>query len=112
MRLIDADALKNAMDEHRLNDSTFYGVFDLIDNAPTIDSLDLDVHIGGRCCGKRQRLLDELRPKGKWIGDTDYESFQGSYEAYKCSNCGYSLHWRDYSNEYNYCPNCGAQMGR
>ena len=50
---------------------------------------------------------------GKWIGDTDYESFQGSYEAYKCSICGHSLHWRDYcSNEYNFCPNCGARMER
>ena len=53
----------------------------------------------------------EERPKGKWVGDTDYESFQGSYEAYKCSNCGYSLHWRDYyADEYIFCPYCGADM--
>lgn len=51
------------------------------------------------------------KPQGEWIGDTDYESYQGSYEAYKCSKCGYGLHWRDYySNKYNFCPNCGAKM--
>lgn len=98
-RLIDANALKDAfnawknMDDyyHDSNcvDIPFEEAFDIIDNAPTI----------------------EERQKGKWIGDTDYESFQGSYEAYKCSICGHSLHWRDYcSNKYNFCPNCGSDM--
>lgn len=52
----------------------------------------------------------EERTQGEWIGDTDYESYQGYYEAYKCNRCGYGLHWRDYSNEYKFCPNCGAKM--
>lgn len=52
----------------------------------------------------------EERPQGEWIGDTDYESYQGYYEAYKCNRCGYGLHWRDYTNEYKFCPNCGADM--
>ena len=68
-----------------------------IENAPTIDSLDLDVHIGGRCCGKRQRLLDELRPKGKWIE-------RGNYVY--CSNCNA----QEDDAFPNYCWHCGADM--
>ena len=55
----------------------------------------------------------EKRPQGEWIGDTDYESYQGCYEAYKCNKCGYGLHWRDYYNSdvsKNFCPECGADM--
>ena len=53
----------------------------------------------------------EERSQGEWVGDTDYESYQGNYEAYKCNKCGYCLHWRDYyANKYNFCPNSGADM--
>ena len=52
-------------------------------------------------------LCGENRPIGEWIGDTDYESYQGNYEAYKCSKCGYGVHWRDIPNT---CPNCRAKM--
>lgn len=48
---------------------------------------------------------DEIRPQGEWIkwnfrtvgplGDWDY----------KCSNCE-----KVYYGEYNFCPNCGADM--
>ena len=83
-------------------------IYDIIDNAPTVPLPDFKD-------GYKQAIIDGKtnfsRPTGEWIGDTDYESYQGNYEAYKCSVCGYGLHWRDYcTNEYNYCPNCGAKM--
>lgn len=79
-----------------------------INNAPTVPLPDFKE-------GYKQAIIDGKtnfsRPQGKWIGDTDYESFQGYYEAYKCNKCSYGLHWRDYyTNDYKFCPNCGADM--
>ena len=62
----------------------------------------------------------EADKKGSWIGDTDYASAFGMYEAYKCSNCGYKISYRDLmrihcndidkdQREY-FCPHCGADM--
>ena len=92
-RLIDADAFKKKIrkDYHPMDEIPFFDVMHLISNAPTI----------------------EERPKGMWIGDTDYESYQGCYEAYKCNRCGYSIHWREYYDSdvpKNFCPDCGADM--
>lgn len=42
-----------------------------------------------------------------WEGDNNYASAYGFYEAYKCSKCGYGVHWRDIPNT---CPNCRAKM--
>ena len=107
MRTIDAAALRKAVND--FFDNSFKGIVssdlikyaeavdELIDNAPTIDSLDLDVHIGGRCCGKRQRLLDELRPKGKWLEDSGNIA---------CTHCHTIWLYR----KTDYCPNCGADM--
>lgn len=47
----------------------------------------------------------EERPKGEWI-KWNFKTFgaMGDWE-YKCSNCE-----KVYGGEYNFCPNCGAQM--
>lgn len=106
-RYIDADALRKEFErEGELNpcDRLFWGkVLSVIDNAPTIESLDLYVYIGGRRCGKRQRLLDELRPKGKWEF-VQYEA-NSNIGNWRCTNCrGIAI------AQYNFCPNCGADM--
>ena len=45
------------------------------------------------------------RPQGKWI-KWNFKTFgaMGDWE-YKCSNCE-----KVYGGEYNFCPNCGADM--
>ena len=47
----------------------------------------------------------EERPQGEWI-KWNFKTFGafGDYE-YKCSNCE-----KVYGGEYNFCPNCGADM--
>ena len=52
------------------------------------------------------------RPKGEWI----YCEDDCGNDGYRCDKCGYHVPW-DYSHksiyfieEYNYCPNCGADM--
>lgn len=81
MRLIDADALKE-----EVNKKNVVGRFNtllLIDKAPII----------------------EERTQGEWI-KWNFKTFgaMGDWE-YKCSNCE-----KVYGGEYNFCPNCGADM--
>lgn len=46
-----------------------------------------------------------VRPQGEWI-KWNFKTFgaMGDWE-YKCSNCE-----KVYGGEYNFCPNCGAEM--
>ena len=59
-------------------------------------------------CEKNLNALQSAQPerkKGKWI-KWDFKTFGafGDWE-YKCSNCE-----KVYGGEYNFCPNCGADM--
>lgn len=88
MRLIDADALRKAVND--FYDNSFEGIVsselikyakavdDYIDNAPTI----------------------EEHPKGKW------RKRNGYVYDYRCSCCEYII----YNGKTNFCPNCGADM--
>ena len=114
--LISRSALRKAVND--FYDSSFEGIVssdlikyaqavdDYIDNAPTVDSLDLDVHIGGRCCGKRQRLLDELRPKGKW---ELYQYQESRKKDWYCTACA-TIVKKPLEKKYIFCPYCGADM--
>ena len=42
-------------------------------------------------------MNEKIRPKGKWIKKSDW--------SHVCSLCGC-----DMMDEYNYCPDCGAEM--
>lgn len=92
----------------------------LIDNAPTIDfeklgeSLNCQIRAHyGSCddcelsCPRNEliKLLGLARPHGEWI-KWNFKTFgaMGDWE-YKCSNCE-----KVYGGEYNFCPNCGADM--
>ena len=58
-------------------------------------------------------LLEELRPKGKWIKHED-EKWGGVWHT--CSNCYQdALHEQDVYNNWiqklsEFCPNCGAKI--
>ena len=81
MRLIDADALKEWVEEYHTSnwgipqDELIYA----IGSAQTIDPIN----------------------HGKWIAD--------KYTR-KCSECE-STYWMREGNAWNYCPNCGAKNG-
>lgn len=81
MRLIDADALKEWVEEYHTSnwgipqDELIYA----IGSAQTIDPVK----------------------HGKWIAD--------KYTR-KCSECE-STYWMREGNAWNYCPNCGAKNG-
>lgn len=83
---------------------------DMINTEPYEEAIELAIE-----------ALENEPKKSEWIGDTDYESCQGMYERYKCSECGYGIDWRKHNQlmcqdeipeEYReyYCPHCGAKI--
>lgn len=54
---------------------------------------------------KRKAKAKFERPQGEWV-KWNFKTFGafGDWE-YKCSNCE-----KVYDGEYNFCPNCGAEM--
>lgn len=86
---------------------------DLIDNAPTVDINKLILIVAKRS-GKREMMLNALRPQGTW----DYEQV-ALYGV--CSNCGVAVTsnladmflYEEIGKcpyNINFCPNCGAYM--
>ena len=94
MRLIDADALKEAIKKELPAMSNWGEHFIpmLIDNAPTVAE-DYDT---GYQDGVEDGLND-IRPHGKWITIDVF--------VVKCSVCGVE------SFATPFCPRCGADMG-
>lgn len=45
---------------------------------------------------------------GKWIEGAENFS-NGNYNA-ECKDCGAMIKWSGCSEDFNYCPNCGARM--
>ena len=45
---------------------------------------------------------------GRWIKDRLCSTSGGTYGVRRCSVCEH--YFQDLVNEYNYCPNCGADM--
>ena len=94
MRLIDADALKKALNYKALLSYTTMEEF--IDNAPTIPLPDFKE-------GYKQAILDGktnfTRPQGEWI-------IRGFKQD--CSNCGFTFSVD--MGEDSFCPHCGADM--
>ncbi len=66
--------------------------------------------------GKIENLPSaQPKPKrGKWIYCED--STADSVDGYRCDQCGFFVPWDythksiDYIKDYNFCPNCGADM--
>ncbi len=104
MRLIDADALKEAIGdiyglsfEEMIEDFTWLKA---IDNAPTIPLPDFKA-------GYKQAIIDGRtnysRPQGEWITNNWGETY---------CKCGFPALYDEFGLEIksNFCPNCGADM--
>ena len=87
MRLIDADALKEAT-KHYTDSDGFNPVWQIIDNATT------------ECEAYRSFCTAKQRPQGEWIRT----QLRGR-TYFVCDKC----HAR-YDLMYDYCPHCGAEM--
>ena len=89
-RLIDANALKNAIlaepwkDQPNMVRLTVDYINIIIDEQPTVDAVEV-VH-------------------GRWVEDT-------ATDMIACTECGHAWNIIDNCTEtFNYCPSCGAKM--
>lgn len=101
MRLIDADELRDDIDNYDFTEYTDYSnVIDMIDDAPTAD-------------------VQEVKP-GHWIDKGVLENYPrpgiNVYHLLCCSECGALHRVRPYCEggwiNASYCPNCGAKMDK
>ena len=61
---------------------------------------------------KPVKPLEDLRPKGKWIG-LEYEGYADGnpvYDLWECSNCGNEEKGEDVPEQNPFCRCCGAKM--
>ena len=113
IRPIDANALKEAfnswknMDDYYHNtdcvDIPFTEVFDLIDNAPTVEyPFYAEAYQTGYEEGKNGR------PQGEWINHRN----DNGHNIADCSICGKTMQWHDEDDDGipRYCWYCGADM--
>lgn len=56
-----------------------------------------------------EKILDALRPHGKWKEQTDYVG-DTYYECSVCKEPWTTIEGTPMQNFMNFCPNCGAKM--
>lgn len=114
MRLIDADALIEAV-EDLYEYAELDEVLDVIKNAPTVKPQKIVtippelIEKLGSCVVNIIEKIDwdkaieayKERPHGKWLHPYKTDI------ACECSNCHMQMPITDY---FNFCPNCGADM--
>ena len=98
MRLIDADALNEALNKreafyHNSNAYETASMFHMIraiyvDDSPTIDAVPV-IH-------------------GHWVKDRLVSTSGGTYGVRRCSVCEW--YCTDTPYQFDYCPHCGAKM--
>ena len=105
MRLIDADALESDKFNRHFDDYAFQ----VIDNAPTIDTIKR-----GHWIVLQNRAVESIC---YWSEEQKKADKKGAGIAAKCkcSNCNWRTNFMGYvktgiENMFNYCPNCGAKM--
>lgn len=104
--LISREALKEAIKEEQAEGfvyvaSAFDKVYELIDNAPTVDIWKIRQEGAENGFKKAEHLYK--RPKGEWINQSSTCGFINHGKA--CSLCGKVVEFSE-----NFCPACGARM--
>lgn len=101
MRLIDAEALKNSLQNFfnglviKNHDKIDEDIYAYIDNAPTISKESIIMPF----------LMANQRPHGEWVVDINNDDYMVR-RGWRCSVCD----TRQTYGTPNYCPTCGAQM--
>lgn len=96
-----------------IQDYLFCGLRRDVHHLPSADTISIEEH---------QQIVTELkqsytcdRPKGEWIDKGEWIAVEDDCENiyWECSNCEDAFYLEvgtPKSNNYNYCPNCGADM--
>lgn len=89
-RLIDADAVKKTIDKEIFRHDTIDHVFQIIDDAPTIDAVEV--------------------VRGEWIDAEIPLECGGSMPIQVCNLCKTFYPLAYTGGGHRFCPNCGAKM--
>jgi len=91
---------------------------DCISRQAAIDALEDAEDAFGYLTKDWREVLEQLPPiqpkRGRWIYCED--SMADCVDGYRCDQCGFFVPWDyqhksiDYIKDYNFCPNCGADM--
>lgn len=88
-------------------------ILNAIDNAPTVE-IDKLILIVAKRSGKRELMLNALRPHGEWLAKEDMDFLDENkvwHFHFMCEKCGFIHDFLDgHTSQYEYCPNCGAKM--
>ena len=95
MRTIDADRLIKVIEKAQFEGSG--NIMSIINDAPTVDITFKEV-VAYEC---GQKSVERLH--GEWV--EHYDSSDG-FTWLTCSRCMFKA----YEEDYNFCPNCGAEM--
>jgi hypothetical protein len=57
----------------------------------------------------RNGIPYEEKPQGEWINREHYQVDEDGYDTMTCNKCGVDVHLPR-SDDYDFCPNCGADM--
>lgn len=112
MRLIDADALIKELErEVDLADDwkTAHEIANVVKHFPTIEPEQLDELDFVQSHERIPVKLEPERKKGKWINEGVYGEGH-SQCSIRCSNPLCNFHYIGYIDDYDFCPNCGADM--
>lgn len=103
MRLIDADAFKEQL-EDAYEYTELAEVIEMLDNAPTVDLTKNQAYDKGFITAMKAYS----RPQGEWARHDEWVGgvYVGGFYHVNCPcENGYYSKW-----EYNFCPNCGLPM--
>lgn len=104
-RLIDAEALKEALRKRQWHIDDIEEVERIIDNAPTVDITEQEefAYNEGYAHG-----VETVRPKGKWINHRN----DNGHNIADCFICGKAVQWHDEDEDGipRFCWYCGAEM--
>ena len=102
MRPIDADALMVEVQKGTIIPDDLYGMGIMAG----VDSFAKKLEAAPTL------TLDDLRPKGRWIG-TGYDGYADGclvYDLWECSECRAEFGCVEDPPPYEFCPSCGADM--
>ena len=104
-RWIDADALKDKLQQHHDFYVMAWGGFGKmpIGEKKRVDEIT-------NCIAEVVNAPTIEPKRGEWIGEADgYYNGELVYDIWYCSNCDYRIEDEEQPT-FNFCPNCGADM--
>ena len=105
--LISRKALKEAINNNGCRHSHYFDIFDVIDDAPTVNFIISPDHVT-ELQNINKELIKQLeeaeRPKGKWVDHSEDYGYAECPFCHELTTCDGNI------DELHFCWNCGAKL--